>query len=421
LAEDVKEYEIMHFAKIKLLNGRYQLTDKTWYGPGALACLSVRFALEFDLSNGDARNVASEHIERHMRLCVVATTGLETLITVTGSEPLLAEAARQVLDSTEMRPVRLLAQNSDLNCIDRGMRGELIAALLIMRARDASSSETRFVHVTDFIKALLPREEYENKLQNSRPHHSQDTNDTRKFEVIFEGYTMWFNHVIRIKNTDLINVEHLWKFITRGAMVMCANNQRGVDIVLPICDPSQTLSRHNVTAILVQVKIDKSFNMYTQPLFDAMDPFQVNLFSLGASPLPVIRMVFALASNQTGVSYPTIPKRRKHHGERFTAYDIWFAGLSENTFDGIKDDVDSYKELLARSLQPHDAYSLKWMPNDYQNELTKKARASLRRRLEPLAYLEPEHHHKYTPLAQDNSTGASHRKRKKARRQLFFI
>jgi hypothetical protein len=395
LAEDIKDNEMMHFARMKLLNARPELTDKTLTGPGALACLSVRFALEFDLSNGDARSVAREHIENHMRLCVAATTGLETLITVAGSEPLLAEAARKLLDLTQKTHVSLLANNSDLNCVDRGMRGELVAALLIMRARDASSITSRTVRVTDFIKALLPDDDYE-KLQNSWPHHSQDINDTRTFEEIFKGYTMWFNHIIRTRDTDMINIRHLWKFITRGAMVMCANNQRGVDIVLPICDPSRKLSRHNVTAILVQVKNDKNFTGYNRTLFDGLDPFDVNLFSNGDPPLPVIRMVFALASVQTGVSYSTAPERR-HHGGRFTGYDIWFSGLSAKTFKGTDEDVDSYKKLLTRSLQPHDAYELNETKDYHQGKLTKAARASLRRRLEPLADVGDEHNHCHPP------------------------
>ncbi|KAH9958794.1 hypothetical protein BGW80DRAFT_1256743 [Lactifluus volemus] len=44
-------------------------------------------------------------------------------------------------------------------------------------------------------------------------------------------------------------IEHhiLWKFITRGVMVLCTDNQSGVDIVLPICDPDRELS----TSLLV--------------------------------------------------------------------------------------------------------------------------------------------------------------------------
>jgi len=42
-----------------------------------------------------------------------------------------------------MNPVRHLAEHSDLNCVDRGRRGELVAALIIMQARDAAVPNER--------------------------------------------------------------------------------------------------------------------------------------------------------------------------------------------------------------------------------------------------------------------------------------
>jgi hypothetical protein len=340
-----------------------------------------------------ARSVARKQIERHMRLCVAVTTGFEVLVTIAGSEPLLAEAARELMSSTHANPVRHLANNSDLNCVDRGRRGELVAALLIMRARDASSGATKWVYVTDFIKALLPAPAYE-MLKNAAPPHWRP-GESNPFERTFKGYGMWFNHVVRTRNYDMINIRSLWKFITRGAMVMCANNQRGVDIVLPVCNPSRKLSRHNVTAILIQVKNDKAFQHHIdKALFDTMDPFRVGLFSDGDSPLPVIRMVFALASNQCSVFFPAVPERRSHHG-RLTAYDVWCAGLSPETFRDIGDDLTSYHALLQRSLQPHDVYDLKKTKDGFLDEPMRRARGSLRRRMEPLVDTGDEHNYNH--------------------------
>jgi hypothetical protein len=68
----------MLFAKQKLLDGPPVLASVN--GSGSLACLSVRFALEFNLADEDARGVARKQIERHMRLCVAVTTGFEDLV-----------------------------------------------------------------------------------------------------------------------------------------------------------------------------------------------------------------------------------------------------------------------------------------------------------------------------------------------------
>jgi hypothetical protein len=221
---------LMEFAKQKLLDGPIVLSQDD--RPGTLACLSVRFALEFDM-DGTARDVACAQVERHMRLCVAATTGLETLVTVAGSEPLLAEAAYELMEGTQTNAVRHLVGHSDLHCVDRGRRGELVAALLTMRAcdvaREASSFKRRWVSVIAFMKALLPPTEYE-ILRKSRPTFWRtEGEEDQLFEDTFKNYGMWFNHVIKIEDIKMISVDNLWKFVTRGAMILCANNQEGVD------------------------------------------------------------------------------------------------------------------------------------------------------------------------------------------------
>jgi hypothetical protein len=228
------ESMIMDYVKQKLLDGPTELRNGNW--TGSLACLSTRFALEFNM-DGTARDVTYTLVERHMRLCIAATTGFEKTITISGSEPLLAEAAYELLKGTGTNAVCHLAGHADLNCIDRGRRGELVASLLIMQAYDAARviSGRRSVSVLNFMEALLPPSKY-NTLLRSTPsswpmsHHNQAT-----FKAIFKDYSMWFNHVIKIEQKEMISIDHLWKFVVRGAMVLCATNQQGIDIVLPVC------------------------------------------------------------------------------------------------------------------------------------------------------------------------------------------
>jgi hypothetical protein len=215
--------DLMDFAKRKLLDGGTILNDSK--GQGTLACLSVRFALEFDLTDRYGREVVQTQIERHMRLCVTATANFEKLITIAGSEPFLAEAARELMFRSNFGAARLLAENSSLSCIDRGRCGEVVAALIIMHACDASSA--RAVFVSDFMKALLPASAYE-KLKTAKL-QSWRSGEDKPFYEAFEGYSVWFNHVIKVQDLDMINTKHLWRFITRGAMVMCMDNQLGVN------------------------------------------------------------------------------------------------------------------------------------------------------------------------------------------------
>ncbi|KAI0299880.1 hypothetical protein BC826DRAFT_993889 [Russula brevipes] len=196
---------------------------------------------------------------------------------------------------------------------------------------------------------------------------------------------MWFNHVIKIEDSKMIAAEHLWFFITRGAMIMCTDNQRGVDIVLPVCVREGRLGPETVTAVLIQVKNSVCYGYdIDKTLFDAMDPFSVGLFrrSDNRPPRPIIRMVFALALDEScGVRFPPAPTREKNHYDDFTAFDVWCAGLS------------SYKLLLQRSLQSHDTFDLGEMDDNYMEDGTRKLRGFLRRRLAALTMSEPGHNY----------------------------
>jgi hypothetical protein len=202
---------------------------------------------------------------------------------------------------------------------------------------------------------------------------------------------MWVNHVIKIESKAMFSAEHLWKFIMRGAMVLCANNQEGIDIVLPVCDRERKLSRETVTAILVQVKNVNGYKLeIDKTLFDGMNPIKLGLFPDGVERKPVIRIVLALASGETGVNFPEAPERERHHGDKFTAFDVWIAGLSTASFRHIDDDLGAYQKLLDRSLQPHDAFELKG--DEELDEETRKLRGTARRRMAPLTMTEDAHH-----------------------------
>jgi hypothetical protein len=377
---------------------------------GALACLSTRFALEFNM-DGTARDVTRAQVERHMRLCIAATTGFEKMITISGSEPLLAEAAYKLMKDTGTSAVCHLAKHLDLNCIDRGRRGELVAVLLIMQAYDAARklSDRRWVSVSNFMEALLPPSAYNTLLQSAPTSWPENYDNNATFKTIFKGYGMWFNHVIKIEKPEMISIEHLWKFVVRGAMILCATNQEGIDIVLPVCDVKQDLGPDSVTAIIIQVKNAMKYNATLKGgLFNAMDTAvlfsEPNSDVTSAQPKQkrrkvestdveskgVIRIVFALASSEPAVRFRVRPVRRNRF-DGSTTFDIWLAGLSNETFRQIQSqDLTHYKTLLERSLAPHDAFKLEDVPQI--GDKAKESRGARRRMMAPLAFPDGAHH-----------------------------
>jgi len=356
----------------------------------------VRFALDLDVSSKYGHDVTLAQVERHMRLCVAATAHLKQLFTASGSEPFLAEVARQLMADSGADPVRHLMENESLRCVQLSPRAELLAVLIIMRARDtAAGDDRRWVPVDDFFRALFPVSVYE-RLRCSKPAHwRRQGEEDNLFRGAFEGYCMWFNHVINVQDTAMVNREHLWKFITRGAMVVCAKPQTGINIVLPLCKRDKKLSRSSVSAILIQVNVHEHF-LYPidQTLFDLMDPFDVFSDPPTAAapppPPPVIRMVFALGSDEPGVFFGTDPAHGHGHGDGngFTSYDIWCAGLSQNTFRDIDAGgaLSSYQKLLCRCLRPREVWDLAADEDMYWDEDTAVARAEQRRAMMPLSW-----------------------------------
>ena len=73
----------------------------------------MRFALEFSVDKA-AGDIARTQVERHKRMNFAATAGRDTMVTLAGSEPLLAEAAYKVMRGTLLNPVCHLANHPDL-------------------------------------------------------------------------------------------------------------------------------------------------------------------------------------------------------------------------------------------------------------------------------------------------------------------
>ncbi len=384
----------MLFAKRKLLNGKSTLdfADKA----GSFACLSARFTLEFDASP-DSHAVACTQVEHHMRVVLQADPAFEKVVTTVGSEPLLAEAASELFEQNLANPVHHLAYHPDLSSVDRGRPGEMVAALIVMQARDASLAtsavERRWVSVSDFMQALLPPTAF-GTLQSTLPTLWRD-GEQKLFGETFRDYAMWFNHIIRVETGEMIQAEHLWKFITRGAMIVCPVNYGGVDIVLPLCVREGNLSRDTVSAILIQVKTSDSFQCRINKFcFDEMEP-SLLVFPEGQPPRPIIRIVFALGSHEAGVLFRSLPRDSESEDddsddsddEDYTSFDIWCAGLSPDTFKDIDGDLAAYKILLDRSRQSYISEALDLADDPTLSDGTRAARVQSIRQMLALDYL----------------------------------
>jgi hypothetical protein len=90
---------------------------------------------------------------------------------------------------------------------------------------------------------------------------------------------MWFNHIIKIEDSRMIAAEHLWSFITRGAMIMCTDNQAWSRHCLAcLCQGRIPWSRDCDRSPDTGQEFEHYGHNIDKTLFDAMDPFKIGLF-----------------------------------------------------------------------------------------------------------------------------------------------
>ncbi|KAF8893733.1 hypothetical protein CPB84DRAFT_1732264 [Gymnopilus junonius] len=411
---------IIEFAQVKVL------CRKVITGPlqtnETLACLAIRLGLEFKSTSWVDRKAERAQVERHMRLCLAATPGFHNMVTISPSEPLLAEAAFLTMNdhlSIDDAPTQLL-YHINWSYLDPGNKGEVVAALLLLLARDKAISRPnrtkpfpldnqsfqleddgathgRIITVSEFLDALLPTENTRS-VKDQKPSRYRRGHGEKKLEDAFANGYIWFNHFVKVNDFLMVNRQYLWCLISRGAAVICANNHEGIDLLIPILFGNH-LEPKSVSAILIQVKNDLSYTHNVRTLlFDFMDPFKVHFLSKGDTPsFPIIRMVFALASKTATVTRPLIPTRRTtrlNSPDKYTAYDIWVAGATHESFGVISEAGASiYTHLLERSCKIFNGYDL--FEKTATSVEQKRDRAIARRKMHPGTATNIEHLQNY--------------------------
>ncbi|EPQ56924.1 hypothetical protein GLOTRDRAFT_137401 [Gloeophyllum trabeum ATCC 11539] len=395
--------DLLDFAALKLVHsnvwGYQPLADD-----GLLACLAIRFAFEFRAKGPYEQQIEREQVECHMRICLAATPGFQTMVTVASSEPLLAEAAAIQLGRRVY--FEQMARNLDAWGVHRGDRGELAAMLLLMKARDnvVYWGKPRVFSVVDFFGALLPSSAHQ-KLKDALPSVSRE-GECKAFSETFKDARMAFNHFIKVQEYEVVNVHYLWALVVRGAAIICPDHQRNVEIVIPFLFHDTTIQATNVSAVLITVKNDHAFGTEVwEHHFACMDPFDFELFSEDEAPLPVIRMAFCLGSRRSGITIVAPSPENDGSPEppsQYTAYDIWCAGLSPETFPAIeKDDVKLWKDVARPPLGVLEALEMR--DDRYMTSEVRQARSDMRRRMMPGAMALGPHFSAFIKLPQEVS------------------
>jgi hypothetical protein len=337
--------------------------------------LSQRFPIEFYTTNYlDKKEM--RQIEGHMRVCLKIDASLKSMKSVTASEPLLSEAAFAVMQLPSFRPVKTLEEIFGGFSVNKGDRGEFLALLLVILARDnvvlkrSDQSDkdmsklddlalmgdrwSRVVPVVDFVQHLIEYRNVNKKVTRGENDHEALWNE---FEDDFKDSVFHMNHFIKVHDHASLSRDNLARFLVRGAGLLCGNNQKGVDAVMPaLRNKDSKFSDWSYDYLLYQVKNDLKYTATPQwKLYNSMDPFELGIINDNNPPSNFIRIVFALAARNPALHLQKT--RTERGGCNCVYYDIWCAGIDPDLLLPVKEEeVDHWVALLQLSRSWEDTY-----------------------------------------------------------------
>ena len=318
----------MTFAVGKLLNANPSTQDLN--EDQMLACLSQRLPIGFNSTTYISQAAERKQVEGHMRVCLKIDAGFQSMTTVSSSEPLLSEAAYVIMSWDSFDVLKCFTTVLEGFAIHKGDRGEFLALLLLTLARDKAVGspnddghpKCRYFKFAPFVYGHLFK--------------SPSAPVLAKLQQDFPNAKMHFNHFVKLHDFKSIDKECLLLLMTRGAGVLCANNQASIDAVTVFLVSGTKLTTDNIGLGLHQFKNDPNYSVNPQPeLFASMDPYKRGILKEGDAAVPIVKTVFALAAKKSGLH---VTRHDPSEAYNAVVYNIWCAGLDPNFLNPISSD-----------------------------------------------------------------------------------
>ena len=379
--------EIIQFAVAKLLNTDY--TTKNISNTQALACLSQRLPVEFNSTNYLSQEKEREQVEGHMRVCLKIDAAFETMTTTSSSEPILSEAAYFVMQRGSLSAPKALKSVMEGFSISKGDRGEFLALLLLILARDATVGPPdelgrpikgkRWFGLADFLYGQV----FQKQDGSSRLVDAKSLRALRMLPKDFPHAQLHFSHFVKVHEYRAIDIDSLLLLQGRGAAVLCANNQTAIDCINIFLKDGTKLVRENAGLTFYQVKNDPKYSSNPQPkTFAAMEPYDLSVLEEDDPAVPLIKIVFALAAGTPSLN---VVRRVPTKDYPAVVYEIWCAGLSPDILGPIiPQEIRIWDSLLQASYGWKDLY-----------KTTSKTAATLRQSTTPGAARDAGHYSRW--------------------------
>jgi hypothetical protein len=321
----------------------------------SLAILSVRLMLDVEPTRTSVGNIQADLVALHMRIAYSVPSHREYMRSGTPSEPILAEAAAQLMQYLTNIPSTLSGFVGQ-GLVEKGHAGELVARLLLTLAYDRaiendSNSESQLPYsqgcsLSQFMRALFGETHYQ-ILAASQPDNLPALS-TEPFEDVFENSLVRFTHFGRADNEEIVTPRFAWAAFLRCMGVQCCVRQTSIDIIIPILlDKRQPVQPSNITCMFISVKDRLQTGNFTLLNFFAST---LGFLPGGLPPRPYISVIMQLGINGRSlfaVSKPNANPERPHHPhDKHPRYSINAIGCDASLYPVIESSNHDYAALL---------------------------------------------------------------------------
>ncbi|PPQ94721.1 hypothetical protein CVT25_009576 [Psilocybe cyanescens] len=268
------------------------------YGPfsfmARLAVLDTLLNLEYRPMNTQTQTLVDDMVAGHMRTAFSMPTDRTSMYSGYPSEPVLAEAAldtiHSITNSDCPEPMAELFTSLDKNtmeAVDVEQRGENVAKMILLRAymaavKEESPNPDQYYHpwrngcsLITFLRHLTAEAFYD-IVMKSRP----DTEvGGQCLEEAFKNAWVRFTHFSKGTDDSSMTTSMACIAFIRGMAVIGWPSQDSVDLHIPVLlDKTKPITEGNMSGILVQVKLGKSWSEHFA--------VAVNADNLGYFPRP---------------------------------------------------------------------------------------------------------------------------------------
>ena len=267
LKKDLMPDRVLALAKRKLI-----LTNSASNAQpiGKLAAIDVILNISYEGNRIASRNIQEAMVARHARLIYAIPSHREYTRTGYSSEPLLAEAAHQLVYEWEKKEpsflIDTLNMNNDNGVLNKGHAGEMVARLILSSAyrraiveKSASGGKSpnfsAGCSLLTFIKQLFS-DPHADMILECNPDNVQDG---EKFKDAFRDTTLRFTHFITMSSRSN-DGDHcpwtsiLWAAFVRGAAIIGGSTQDTTNFMIPVLvGKNDKIGDSTITAILIQI------------------------------------------------------------------------------------------------------------------------------------------------------------------------